>query len=201
MKLGNFGENYSRSKVFKIQIQISRYRFLLNLRLEQSIRRKYPFFILFPRSVGRRLNISDYKSLIFIILIISLFLFIQISYGVTKSQLKYLRLNADVVRQNITYNCHNTHAHRNEAGDLETFIKIQTSKKQITLTTQNDKKKRKLTNLKDGCAKRKERWDEATFALETSDDMGLLPMLDIGVRGSSSQGGYFKVKLGPVCFT
>ena len=106
-------------------------------------------------------------------------------------------MNALEARQNITYNCYNSHAHRSEDGHIQTYIKILSSKKHI-LTTISDQKKKRITNLYDGCDKRKDKWDKALFSFATK-ETDLLPIMDISVQGS--QVGYFKVLIGPVCFT
>ena len=111
--------------------------------------------------------------------------------------MKYLRLNAQEVRQNITYNCHNSHAHRSEDGQIQTYMQILTSKKHI-LTTSSDQRKRRIRNLYDGCDKKKDKWDKAVFSFATA-ETNLLPIKDVSVRGS--QDGYFKILVGPVCFT
>ena len=110
-----------------------------------------------------------------------------------------MRLNSMTVRQNITYHCKNSHAHKDAFGKTTTpYFKVMSNDFIEVSTVSN--RRNQLKVLKDECSKKDGQWHTAVFEY-TSKVGDRLPINDIAVFDVADKGEEFGIELGPVCFS
>ena len=122
----------------------------------------------------------------------------QLTYDASVSQLKHLRLSSDMVRQNMTYHCKNSYAHKDKNGVIMSYIKLMTSD-DMELTTTSGRRNR-LDVKEDKCTKKDNTWNQADFEFTTK-WTAKLPIADIAVFDVNGKNEEFGLDVGPVCFS
>merc|ERR1712142_364832 len=120
----------------------------------------------------------------------------EVMYEPRPTQWNSLRLDHAHARQNVTYNCKNSHAYRTANGGKNTFIKFLASDSQeLTAFGKRDK----MVVLKDDCHMKDDVWRKTVFEIDTS-LMDKLPIRDIAVSGADAKDEFYSVEMGSVCF-
>lgn len=109
-----------------------------------------------------------------------------------------MRLNSNSVRQNITYHCRNSHAHKDSFGNETPYIKV-LSNDELEIHTAGHIKNR-LKVLSDECNKKDGKWHKTVFEY-TSKITERLPISDIAVFDVADPNEEFGLELGPICFS
>ena len=103
-----------------------------------------------------------------------------------------------MVRQNMTYHCKNSYAHKDKNGTIMSFIKLLTND-EMELTTTSGKRNR-LNVKKDKCSMKDNTWNQADFEFITK-RIAKLPIVDIAVYDVNDKNEEFGLDVGPVCFS
>ena len=109
-----------------------------------------------------------------------------------------MRLNSDFIRQNITYHCKNSHAHKDSFGNTTPYFKI-LSEDDLEIHAESHIKNR-LNVLKDECHKKDNLWHKTVFEFRTS-VTSRLPIADLAVYDVADPNEEFGIELGPICFS
>merc|ERR1739838_465152 len=118
-------------------------------------------------------------------------------YQPSISQWKTMKVGMSAVRQNVTYVCKNSPAHKTMEGEKKTFIKLLGNKKQEIHTMGG--KSNRMSVLEDQCYMKDGKWRQAVFEV-ASKDLNALPIRDLAVMGASGDDEFFSIKMGKVCF-
>ena len=103
-----------------------------------------------------------------------------------------------MVRQNMTYHCQNSYAHKNKNGAIMSYIKLMTSD-ETELTTTSDRRNQ-LDVKRDKCFLKDNTWNQADFEFITK-RTAKLPIVDIAVYDVNDKNEEFGLDVGPVCFS
>jgi len=122
----------------------------------------------------------------------------EILYQPSVTQWKSMKLDKKFVRQNVTYMCMNSPAHKTMEGDMKAFVKFRSNNK-MELSTMGSRKN-KMSVLEDQCYIKDGSWRQTVFEY-ASKDLDSLPLRDIGVYGASGDNEFFSLKVGKVCFS
>jgi len=122
----------------------------------------------------------------------------EFNYPANAVQLRYMRLNSNLVRQNITYHCKNSHANRDSFGNESPYVKIM-SNDELEIHSSSHIKNR-LKVLKDECSKKDNKWHKTVFEF-TSKITDRLPIADVAVFDVADSNEEFGIELGPICFS
>jgi len=120
----------------------------------------------------------------------------KFTYAPSITQWKSLKVDKKTVRQNVTYVCKNSPAHKTFEGETKAFVKLLGDNKREMHTMS---KNNRVNVLEDQCYMKDGKWRQAVFQYK-SRDMNTLPIRDIGVLGTSGDNESFSIKLGKVCF-
>jgi len=107
-----------------------------------------------------------------------------VEYAASHMQIKMLRLKSEKVRQNVTYNCLNSHS-------------------KIKVLTDDDVTSNILdiaTPTKDDCRVKDKTWRMSVYEIET-EELETLPIQDIAIKAKSGSEEKFSFKVGPICFS
>lgn len=113
-------------------------------------------------------------------------------------QLKLLQLLSSQARQNITYHCRNSVAHRDTGGSLKKALILQGSNGQ-ELRAQGNPRLR-YTVTEDGCSNPDGQWKQTVVEYRTQSAIRL-PVLDVAPLDVGKAGQEFGLDIGPVCFS
>merc|ERR1712002_1356883 len=108
-----------------------------------------------------------------------------LEYAANVVQIKMIRLLSERARQNITYNCKNSHSVLRILTDDEVTADI---------TSLNTKV------IKDDCKVKDNTWRKSVYEIET-EELGTLPIQDIAVKDVGDAGVEFGLEIGPICFS
>lgn len=117
----------------------------------------------------------------------------RIEYRATPTQLLFLRLEHSNVRQNMTYNCKNAHAHKDASGQERMFMKF-LSDDEMEMSTEDS-----MEVMSDGCSVKDGKWHETVFNVDTN-DLERLPISNVAVKDVADGEEEFGLKIGAVCF-
>ena len=132
-------------------------------------------------------------------LIIMHSIFFQILYKADNSQIKSLRIGNTHARQNITYNCKNSHAHKDTDGNIKPYIKILSNdEEEIDVTGRRQNKR--LDVIRDDCQIKDGKTRQAVFEY-SSRRVKNLPIIDVALYDVAGENEAFGLELGPVCFS
>merc|ERR1719277_202616 len=124
-----------------------------------------------------------------------------IEYAASIPQMKMLQVLSRAARQNVTFECKNTHAMKRSDGTIHSHpLKLMTDNEQEPFVHQTTRRLR-VFPIRDNCGIHDNEWHDAVFELRTpkSDQ---LPLFDVAV-GENSEAGKeqsYRLKIGPVCF-
>jgi hypothetical protein len=108
----------------------------------------------------------------------------KFEYTASKTQMEFLRMSSDRVRQNITYNCLNSNAHLKIMTNDETEIKPHSDYVNV---------------ISDECHKKDGTWRQAVLEVETT-VCDRLPVADVAVKDIYDDNQEFGIDIGPICF-
>jgi len=107
-----------------------------------------------------------------------------LEYAASHMQIKMLRLKSEKVRQNITYNCLNSHSKLKVLTDDDVIQNILDV----------------ATPVKDDCRVKDKTWRQSVYEIET-EELETLPIQDIAIKAKSGSEEKFSFKVGPICFS
>lgn len=122
----------------------------------------------------------------------------EITYQPTMTQWKTLKAGMRFARQNITYHCKNSLAHRNSQGYMDNFVKLLSNDHRELMASTHSRRDR-LNVVRDECDMQNGQWKEAVLDY-TTNDVDRLPIRDIAVLGAGHNDEHFSLKVGRVCF-
>jgi hypothetical protein len=105
-------------------------------------------------------------------------------YAASHTQIKMLRLKSDQVRQNITYNCLNSHSKLKVLTDDDVTVNILDVAR----------------NTKDDCKVKDSTWRTSVYEINT-EQLETLPIQDIAIKTKSGAQEKFGFEVGPICFS
>merc|ERR1719318_1792371 len=105
-------------------------------------------------------------------------------YAASHVQIKMIRFKSDRVRQNITYNCLNSHSKLKVLTDDDVTTNILDV----------------ATPVKDDCIVKDKTWRMSVYEIET-EELETLPIQDIAIKAKSGSEEKFSFKVGPICFS
>ena len=119
-------------------------------------------------------------------------------YEATNSQIKSLRIGHSQARQNVTYLCKNSFAHKDSDGKTNSFVKVLSNNGEEVHV--NGRRHTRLDVLRDDCHIKDGKARETVFeysSRRTSD----LPIRDVAVFDVAGSDESFGLEIGPVCFS
>lgn len=123
-----------------------------------------------------------------------------IEYATDIPQMKMLQLLSRSARQNFTYHCKNSHAHKKQ-GDkvIHHPVKIMMDNENEHKVSTTTRKVRMFT-LEDGCNVKDHQWHKSVFEMKTKKS-DHLPIYDIASFDIGDKNEEFGIDIGPVCFS
>jgi hypothetical protein len=112
-----------------------------------------------------------------------------------ESQITFLRLLSTQARQTVTYHCKNSVAYSNNAGGLESALKL-LGASGVEFSAQGAAQYRVL---EDGCKEGSANWDKTIFEYSTT-KTARLPIVDVAPLDIGRDDQQFGIEMGPVCF-
>ncbi|XP_038058585.1 collagen alpha-2(I) chain-like [Patiria miniata] len=124
----------------------------------------------------------------------------EISYSVKPVQLTLLRLIYSEAKQNLTYNCKNSHAVENHMGGTQKALTL-VGPNDVRISIKNTQKDLQYkVDGEDGCRVHDDTWGKTTVSYSTK-KTERLPLVDFAVSDVGRAKQQFGVKVGPVCFS
>merc|ERR1712227_726847 len=102
----------------------------------------------------------------------------EFMYQPSVTQWKNLKIGKSSVRQNVTYICKNSAAHKTMEGETKSFIKLLSNNHKELHTLGN--RKNRLNVLEDQCYMKDDQWRQTVFEY-SSRDLSSLPIRDMAV--------------------
>jgi hypothetical protein len=121
----------------------------------------------------------------------------KIEYPSSRSQFAFLRMEHQHAEQNMTYNCRNSHAHRDSDNGIGTYVKVMTNDDVEVSTSSRSRYNFKVVS--DGCSVKDGEWHKTLFNMRPR-DLDHLPIIDVGVYDVDNEKEEFELDVGPVCF-
>jgi len=127
----------------------------------------------------------------------------KITYGPRATQWKNLLVTMKYGRQNVTYHCKNSPAHKTMEGKTTNykgipFVKFLT-KNRRELHTNAESRMDRVNVIEDNCWINDGKWHQTVLEYSTK-DVSRLPLRDVAVTGAGNVGEEFRLTIGKACF-